>query len=116
MRKPARLDSARDWVCSGVRVTVGIYAKRYGVDRYTAYEELVAIGFPLPATASTWARRPPPVPHEERRPTGELDDTRLTDLDWERVGDRRLFVVGHTAGGAPFGCWEDEYEEAGPTR
>jgi hypothetical protein len=52
MRKPARLDSARDWVRSGAQLTVGTYAKRYGVDRYTAYEELAAIGFPLPATAS----------------------------------------------------------------
>lgn len=93
-----------------MRVTVKIYAKRYGVDRYTAYEELVAIGFPLPAGASTWARRPPPVPRKERRPTGELDDTWPTDLGWEWVGDRRMFVVGYTAGGAPFGCWEDEFE------
>lgn len=46
MRKPARLDSARQWVRSGARVTVQAYAKRYGVDRYTAYDELTAIGFP----------------------------------------------------------------------
>jgi hypothetical protein len=51
MRKPARLDSARQWIRSGARVTVGVYAKRYGVDRYTAYDELTAIGFPLPASA-----------------------------------------------------------------
>jgi hypothetical protein len=110
MRKPARLGSARHWGRSGAQVTVGTYAKRYGVDRYTAYEELAEIGFPLPATASKWARRPPSVPREERRPVDELDDTWLTEPDWVWVGDRRMFVVGHTAGGAPFGCWEDESE------
>lgn len=111
MRKGARLDSARDWVRSATQVTVGTYAKRYGVDRYTAYEELTAIGFPLPATASRWARRPPPVPRKAGRRTDELDDSRFTDLGWVWVGDRRMFVVGHTAGGAPFGCWEDESED-----
>lgn len=68
MRKQARRDSALDWVRSVARVTVQSYARRYGVDRYTAY-------------------------------------------DWVWVGDRRLFVVGHTAGGAPFGCYEDELED-----
>lgn len=79
--KPARLDSARVWVRSGARVTVKTYAKWYGVDR-------------------------PSVPREERRPVDELDDP---DRVW--VGDRRMFVVGYTAGGAPFGCWEDEFDD-----
>ncbi len=96
MRKPVRLASARDWVRSGAQVTVGTYAKRYGVDRYTAYDELTAIGFALPATASRWARRPPPVPRKKRR----------------RTDDRRMLVVGYTAGGAPFGVSEDELEDS----
>jgi hypothetical protein len=29
------------------------------------------------------------------------------------VGDRRMFVVGHTVGGAPFGCFEDELDDLG---
>jgi hypothetical protein len=29
------------------------------------------------------------------------------------VGDRRMFVVGYTSGGAPFGCFEDELEDLG---
>jgi hypothetical protein len=111
MRKQARLDSARAWVRTAARVTVGTYAKRYGVDRYTAYEELTAIGFPLPATAAKWARRPPPVPRKAGRRADELDDTRFAAPDWVWVGDRRMFVVGHTAGGAPFGLWEDEIED-----
>ena len=106
LRKPVRLDSARVWVRSGARVTVKTYAKWYGVDRYTAHEELTAIGFPLPATASQWARRPPPVPREGHRPIDEPDDP-----DWVWVGDRRMFVVGYTAGGAPFGCWEDDFDD-----
>ncbi|MGH3975351.1 MAG: hypothetical protein ACRDS9_18785 [Pseudonocardiaceae bacterium] len=34
---------------------------------------------------------------------------------WMVVGDRRMFVVGFTEGGAPYGCYEDEFdEESGP--
>jgi hypothetical protein len=33
--------------------------------------------------------------------------------DWVLVGDRRMFVVGYTSGGAPFGCFEDELEDLG---
>jgi hypothetical protein len=29
------------------------------------------------------------------------------------VGDRRMFVVGYTPGGAPFGCFEDELDDLG---
>lgn len=76
-----------------------------------AYEELTAIGFPLPATASKWAQRPTPVPRKKHRPTDELDDMWFTDPDWVWVGDRRMFIVGYTAGGAPFGCWEDESDD-----
>jgi hypothetical protein len=27
------------------------------------------------------------------------------------VGGRRMFVVGFTPGGAPYGCYEDEFDE-----
>jgi hypothetical protein len=37
---------------------------------------------------------------------------RFADPDWVQVGDQRMFVVGYTAGGAPFGVWEDELEDA----
>ena len=109
MRKQARLDSAREWVRSRARVTVQAYAKRYGVDRYTAYDELTAIGFPLPASAVKWARRPPAIPRKVRRRADGFDDP---DPDWVWVEDRRMFLVGHTAGGAPFGCYEDELEDS----
>jgi hypothetical protein len=108
MRKQARHDSARAWVGSGARVTVKTYAKWYGVDRYTAYEDLTAIGFPLPASAAQWAQRPPATP---RRRRDDLDDERFGDQDWVWVGDRRMFVVAYTSGGAPFGCYEDEFED-----
>lgn len=31
--------------------------------------------------------------------------------EWMDVGGRRMFVVGFTPGGAPYGCYEDELEE-----
>ncbi len=110
MRKQARRDSVRNWVRSGAQVTVRSYAKRYGVDRYTAYDDLTAIGFPLPAAAARWAQRPPPTPRQARRHTDKLDNEWVADPDWVWVGDRRMFVVGYTSGGAPFGCYEDEFE------
>jgi hypothetical protein len=41
----------RGWIASDAVVTIKTYARRYGVDRYTAHEDLTAIGFPLPASA-----------------------------------------------------------------
>ena len=108
MRKQARRDSAREWVRSGARVTVKAFANLYGVDRYTAYEDLTAIGAPLAASAERWAQRPPAVPRKRRRCTDEFDDV---DPDWIWVDGRRIFVVDYTAGGAPFGCYEDEFED-----
>jgi hypothetical protein len=48
-----------------------------------------------------------------RRPTDNCDAEHLDDPAWAWVGDRRMFVVGHTPGGAPFGCFEDEFEDLG---
>jgi len=98
------------WVRSGTRVTVTSYAKRYGVVRFTAYDDLTALGFPLPAAAARWARRPPAVPRKAGRHIDELDNRQLGESDWVWVGDRRMFVVGHTSGGAPFGCYQDEFD------
>lgn len=105
MRKQQRRDSAREWVRTGAKVTVKTYAKRYGVDKYTAYQDLSAIGFPLPPSAEQWAQRPPSVP---RKKTDERHD--FVDDWWIMLDGRRYLVVGYTSGGAPFGVFEDEME------
>jgi len=33
-----------------------------------------------------------------------------TDLTYVDVGGRRMFVVGYTSGGAPYGVYEDEMD------
>jgi hypothetical protein len=33
--------------------------------------------------------------------------------EWMDVGGRRMFVVGFTSGGAPYGCYEDEFDAVG---
>ena len=43
-RKQARRDSAWAWVAAGAAVSVKAFARRYGVDRYTAYEDLISSG------------------------------------------------------------------------
>jgi hypothetical protein len=103
MRKQQRRDSARAWVNSGATVTLNAYAKRYGVDRYTAHDDLAALGFTLPATAQHWATRPPGTPRRSStRPIDDFDD------GWIVLDGRRFFVAGSTPGGALYGVFEDE--------
>jgi hypothetical protein len=47
------------------------------------------------------------------RRSAENVDTGQFEPEWVWVGDRRMFVVGYTPGGAPFGCFEDEFEDLG---
>lgn len=50
----------------------------------------------------------------KQRRREQADQERLVDdptLEWVVVGDRRMFVVGYTEGGAPYGCYEDEFDE-----
>src|SRR5664279_2062733 len=112
MRKPARRESARAWIRSGAAVSIKAYSKRYGVDRYTAYDDLLAIGFALGPDDSRWAVRPPSrAPKRRTDPDPDIDPG--ADLEWVHYGDEIMFVVGHTAGGAPFGyvCGlNDRYE------
>jgi hypothetical protein len=106
MRQRQRRGSARDWIRSGTAVSVKTYARRYGVDRYTAYDDLTALGFALPASAQQWAQRPPATPR--RRVEHRADPAQ--DEPWIMLDGRAFFVVGHTSGGAPYGIFEDEME------
>ena len=106
MRQHARRESARAWVACGAAVSVKAYARRYGTDRYTAYEDLAAIGFAFPPGATRRAQRPAPIP---KRPWTEPVDLG-GDLIW--IGDQRMFVVGSTPGGAPYGWVEDSPDSA----
>jgi hypothetical protein len=106
MRKERRRDSARGWIRSGATVTVKSYAKRYGVDRYTAYDDLTALGVTLPASAQQWAQRPPSTP----RPAARRDNADPFDNSWIMLDGRPFFVAGFTPGGAPYGIYEDEME------
>lgn len=105
MRKQQRRDSAREWICSGATITVTGYAKRYGVDRYTAYDDLAALGVTLPAPAGQWAQRPPSI----RRPAAGRD-AGAVDNSWIMLDGRPFFVAGFTPGGAPYGIHDDEMQ------
>jgi hypothetical protein len=105
MSQRPRRDSARAWIASGATVTVKAYARRYGVDRYTAFDDLAALGFPLPASTQQWAQRPPsrPQPRSQSR-VGIVPD----DDSWIILDGRPFFVVGYTPGGTPYGIFTDE--------
>jgi hypothetical protein len=62
MRQPQRREPARDWISSGATVTVKTSARRHGLDRYTAYEDLNALGFLLSDGSSSSCRDVPPRP------------------------------------------------------
>jgi hypothetical protein len=104
MRQRQRRDSAREWSRSGTAVTVKSYAKRYGVDRYTAYDDLTALGLALPDSARQWAQRPPATP----RGCAERGDDQVDDEWWIMLDGRWFFVAGYTSGGAPYGMFADE--------
>jgi hypothetical protein len=108
-RKHRRRDAARAWIRSGAKVTVYSYAKRFGVDRYSAYADLTALGVALPDSARQWAQRPPSNP----RRAAHGDDVPFED-PWVMLDGRRFFVAGFTAGGAPYGIFEDEIEQMEP--
>jgi hypothetical protein len=104
MRRRQRHDSARDWIRTSTTVTMNSYAKRYGVDRYTAYDDLTALGFPLPDSAQQWSRRPPATPRRTARRRVDQPD----DPPWIMLDGRPFLVVGYTSGGAPYGIFADE--------
>jgi hypothetical protein len=101
-----RRDSAREWIRSGARVTVHGYAKRFGVDRYTAYDDLTTLGLTLPASARRWAQRPSSSP----RHVASGGDG-LVDNSWIMLNGRQFFVAGFTSGGMPYGIFEDEIDQ-----
>ena len=103
MRREARRESSRAWIASGATVTLKTYARRYGVDLYTACEDLTALGFPLPDSAQRWAHRPPPQPRPRHSATAPV---LLNDL-WIMIDGRPYFVAGYTSGGAPYGIYLD---------
>jgi hypothetical protein len=107
MRRQARRESSRAWITSGTAVTIKTCARRYGVDRYTACEDLTAIGFPLPDSARRRARRPPPQPCPRRSATSPA----LPDNDWMMMDGRPYYVAGYTPGGAPYGIYLDEMDD-----
>jgi hypothetical protein len=50
------------------------------------------------------------TPKRTRRCADNLDAGQFDEPEWVWVGDQRMFVVGYTPGGVPFGCFEDELD------
>jgi hypothetical protein len=89
----------------GLRPPIRTFGRRYGVDCYTAYADLIVIGVRLGPGDSRWAVRPAPAP--KRPPAEPADLSANFDADvgegWVWIGDQRMVVVGYTPGGAPYG-------------
>jgi len=108
MRRPARLESARAWLAAGAAATVKAYAKRYGVDRYTAYQELAVLGVAPRSSGAQWAQRPSPTPRCRREATEEALGP---GSGWIVFGDQIIFPVGFTGWGFPYGPTVDDLDE-----
>lgn len=98
-----RRSSARSWIDSGARVSVPTHARRYGVDCYTAYADLLAVGFRLTPEDDRWAVRPP---RSAKRWPGV--EPAIDEMEWVWLGDQRMVVVGHTPAGVPYGYVEGD--------
>jgi hypothetical protein len=107
LRRDARLAAAVAWLRSVPNVRVRHYAKWFGVDKYTAHDELVRLGVAIAPGDRHWAVRPPTVPRR-RPPDDDRDDPPPGFIEW--CGELYL-DVGFTAGGAPFGPTFDQMEE-----
>ena len=104
MRERQRRASAQEWLRTGATVTVKTYATRYGVDRYTAYDDLTALGVALPDSAQRWAQRPPATPRNRAdHRCDEWDETSLIVVD-----GRPFYAACYTSDGAPLGRFADE--------
>jgi len=88
-------------------VRAGDYAARYGVDRYTAHQEMVMLEVPIAPGDRRYAVRPPPPARVRRRQPPQPVQETSGMIEW---GGRRMFVVGYTSGGAPYGLGEEEVE------
>jgi hypothetical protein len=108
MRQQQRRASARGWIGSGATVTTKTYARRYGVDRYTGFEDLTTIGFPLPAAAQHWAQRPPPTSRPRRTPA---TDTSPLDGDWIMLDGRASSSPATPQAAFPYGIYKDEMHD-----
>ena len=102
-------------MASGARVTIRTYAKWFGLDRYTAYDELTMLGVPLSSGDLQWATRPPPVPKADRDHVEPGSSDGGLPPGWIEWGGEPIFPVGFTSGGCPYGlfAWQlDDYEGA----
>jgi hypothetical protein len=109
MRRPVRLDSATAWIARKGPIRVGEYARRYGVDRYTAFQDMVAIGAAIAEGDRKYAVRPPPVPKRRPKPASEVDEW-PDIIEW---GGELMYVAGWTSGGAPYGVPVEGFDESG---
>src|SRR6266851_2556943 len=107
LRRPARLEAARRWIASGARVTPKTYARWFGTDRYTAYQELQMLGVQLRPEDARWAVRPPPVP---RRPPPAPNPPPSYGSVWVEVEEILILPVAYAEGGCSFGPTLDDLE------
>ena len=83
------------------------YARRFGTDRYTAHDELTALGCPLPKSDRRYATRPGPRTRKPKPKPAPPERTGLPE-GWIVFGSQVLMPVGWTEGGFPYGPTWDE--------
>jgi hypothetical protein len=111
MKRQLRLQSARSWLSAKGAVRAGEYARRYNVDKYTAYQELTMIGAPIDDHDHKYANRPPDVPKRRRRAEVDHEESPFTEHGIIEWGGHLIMPMGHTSGGVPFGIMGEELRQ-----
>jgi len=111
MKRPQRLESAKNWLESYEGNTVvKAYRKRYGVDFETAFTELALLGVPIdPSYRESVLQSVVAQAATKRRKKAErkAEQERLMGID---ADEQFAFIVGYTSGGVPYGLTWAEWE------
>lgn len=111
MKRPQRLESAKNWLESYEGNTVvKAYRKRYGVDFETAFTELALLGVPIdPGYRERVLQSAAAQAAAKQRKKAEQKEERERVMDIE-ADEQLAFIVGYTSGGVPYGLTWAEWE------
>ncbi len=111
MRRPARLDSARQWLPSyRGKHLVRSYRKRYAVDWLCAVRELRLLGVELDPQYVAQLKATVEQLRLERQRRKQQPETECPLEMAIDANDTFAYIAGYTSGGAPYGLTWEQWE------